>query len=158
MSRTECGKLGMKQIWVRFLSVYGPFGNPNGMIPIVLGRLLAGETARFTPAEQIWDFLHAQDAARALYLLGKSDGRTDGKVYVMGSGEERPLKEYIEILAREVSQKTGKQAGIRIAALPYPPGQVMYLGADISGLKEDIGFEPEVSFEDGIRRMLEDMD
>ncbi len=158
MSRTECGKLGMKQIWVRFLSVYGPFGNPNGMIPIVLGRLLAGETARLTPAEQIWDFLHAQDAARALYLLGKSDGRTDGKVYVMGSGEERPLKEYIEILVREVSQKTGKQAGIRVGALPYPPGQVMYLGADISGLKEDIGFEPEVSFEDGIRRMLEDMD
>lgn len=158
MSRIECGKLGMKQIWVRFLSVYGPFGNPNGMIPIVLRKLLAGETARFTPAGQIWDFLYAQDAARALYRLGISNQRADGKVYVLGSGKERPLREYIEILAREVSHKTGKQAEIEIGALPYPPGQVMYLGADISELGKDIGFEPEVSFEEGIRCMIRDMD
>lgn len=158
MSRTECQKLGIKHIWVRFLSVYGPFGNPNGMIPIVLKKLLSGETAQFTPAGQIWDFLYAEDAARALYLLGNSDQKTDGKVYVLGSGEERPLAKYIEILAREVLRKTGKPAEARIGAFPYPPGQIMYLGADIGGLREDVGFEPEVSFEEGIRRMISSID
>lgn len=157
MSRKECQRLDMKHIWVRLLSVYGPSGNPDGMVPGVLAKLLSGESAQFTPAQQIWDFLYSEDAAEALYRLGVSDGQTGGKVYVLGSGSERPLKEYIEILAREAGRRTGRPARVEIGALPYPEGQVMYLGADISGLMKDTGFVPQVSFEEGIRRMIEEM-
>lgn len=49
-----------------------------------------------TKGEQLWDYLYSRDAARALRLLGKN-GR-DGKVYVLGSGNARPLAEYIKII------------------------------------------------------------
>ena len=43
---------------------------------------------------------------------------------------------------------------VALGAVPYAPGQVMYLCADIAKLKEDTGFAPEVSFEEGIKKTI----
>ena len=114
-----------------------------------LDKLLRGEYARFTPAEQTWDFLHCDDAAYAFYLMGEK-GR-DGAVYPLCSGQERSLAEYITAM-RDIAAP-GTPVGI--GELPYPPGQVMYLAGDISALKADTGFEPRLSFEDGITNTID---
>ena len=44
---------------------------------------------------------------------------------------------------------------LKLGAKPYAPKQVMYLCADISELRKDTGFEPQYSFEEGIRRTIE---
>ena len=96
MSRTECEKLGIEHIWPRILSVYGPHDGMGSMVSSVIRTLLKGECPALTAWEQIWDFLYADDAARALYLLalyGKS-----GAVYPLGSGQARSLKDYITML------------------------------------------------------------
>lgn len=96
MSRTECEKLGIEHIWPRILSVYGPHDGMGSMVSSVIRTLLKGECPALTAGEQIWDFLYADDAARALYLLalyGKS-----GAVYPLGSGQARSLKDYITML------------------------------------------------------------
>lgn len=153
MSRAECKKLGLRCVWVRILSVYGPFGSMNSMINGTIKRLLSGQSADFTPGEQIWDYLYCEDAAKALSLVSQKG--KDGKVYVLGSGKGRALKEYIGILEKAVTEITGRKADVRMGTVPYAENQIMHLEADISELTKDTGFYPEISFEEGIRRTIE---
>ena len=44
---------------------------------------------------------------------------------------------------------------LSFGGIPYYPNQVMHLEADISNLVEDTGFEPEYSFEEGVRKTVE---
>lgn len=149
MSRVECEKLGIVHIWPRILSVYGPHDGKNAMIPQVIRTLLAGKEPALTSGEQIWDYLYAEDAARALYALARS-GR-NGKVYPLGSGNARPLREYIELMRDAIDPALPLGFG----KLPYGEKQVMHLEADLSALKRDTGFVPEVPFQTGIRDTID---
>ena len=149
MSREECHSLGMKHIWTRVLSVYGPYDGEHSMIMSSIRELLGGREPELTAGDQIWDYLYSGDAARAFLLLGEK-GR-DGAAYCIGSGEERPLKEYLYLLRDAVNPALPLGLGKR----PYGGKQVMHLSADITRLQEDTGFSPEVPFEEGIRKTVE---
>ena len=114
-----------------------------------IDKLRRGIVPEFTPGEQKWDYLYSGDAAQAFQLLGEKG--TDGKTYVLGSGQAHPLADYI----RTIQNAVNPDAEIRMGALPYPPGQVMHLEADITELKNDIGFKPQMRFTDGIRKIIE---
>lgn len=149
MSRQRCGALGMRHIWVRILSVYGPFDGQGSMVMSTIRKLAGGERAGFTPGEQMWDYLYSADAAAALLLLAEK-GMAD-KVYVLGSGQMKPLKEYIFQIRQAVEAQNGFAGELGLGDIPYSGKQVMYLGADLTELRRDTGFEPAVTFEEGIR-------
>lgn len=156
MSRYSCKVKGIRHIWARVLSVYGPYGG-NDMITATVQQLLHGGHARFTPGEQKWDYLYSEDAAKALWLMAEKG--CPGKTYVLGSGQSRPLREYINILydlMTEKMEKEGRRVGtIGIGELSYGENQMMYLEGDITQLCCDTGFTPHFSFEEGVRRMLD---
>ena len=81
----------------------------------------------------------------------KADAYKRQRTYCIGSGKSRPLKEYIDI----IGQNANKNVTIGYGDIPYGPLQVMYLCADITALREDTGFEPRYSFEDGIKETIE---
>ncbi len=134
----------MEHIWVRILSVYGPNDNENSMVMSTVQKLRNNIIPQFTKGEQMWDYLHSYDASRAFYLLG--DKGIDGKTYVLGSGKVKALKEYIADISRTVNP----DCEIELGKIEYLANQVMYLEADISELTKDTGFEPEISFVEGI--------
>ncbi len=146
MTREYAHQLGLKHIWVRILSVYGPNDGLQSMVMSTICKLKAGETPQYTRAEQQWDYLYNGDAALALYLLGKNG--QDGKVYVLGSGCVRQLSDYIMQIRDIVAPGTQ----IRLGDLPYNKDQTMYLCADLTEITNDVGFVPQISFEEGIRR------
>lgn len=147
LSRLLCGQLAMRHVWMRILSVYGPGDQKNSMVMSAIDKLLSGQKPSFTKGEQMWDYLYSKDAARALYLAGKK-GR-DRAVYCLGSGQAAPLRSYIEQLAEAIPEAEGVELGF--GEIPYSPGQVMYLCADIEPLTADTGFMPEFTFAEGIR-------
>lgn len=148
LSRIRCSQLGIRHIWFRILSVYGRYDGEQTMIMSSIRSMLNGESPEYTPAGQIWDYLYSEDAAEALYLAAQR-GR-DGAVYCLGSGQARPLKEYIEIMRDEIDPGLS----LKIGAKPYADKQVMYLCADITDLQKDTGFAPKFEFQDGIRRTI----
>lgn len=148
----EGERLGLPVSWVRIFSVYGPGDKPSTMIASTLRRMLTNERVSFTPGEQLWDYLYCDDAARALYLLGQRGGKASG-IFCLGSGNARPLAEYIRSMAKAANYTLP----LGIGELPYAPNQVMRLCADISSLTQETGFLPAVSFEEGIRRTIEAM-
>lgn len=149
MTRVECQKRGIRHIWTRILSVYGPGDGEGTMISSVIRKLLEGEKPALTAGEQMWDYLYSEDAARAMYLLGSRG--VDGRVYCIGSGQARPLKEYVQILRDVINPSLPLGFG----EVPYGERQVMYLCADISALTADTGFLPQIVFEEGIRKTIE---
>lgn len=147
MTRERAHQLGMRHIWVRVLSIYGPYDGKQSMVMSGIYELLAGKIPQYTKGEQQWDYLYSGDAARAFRMLGEKE--SEG-VYCLGSGQVRPLKEYIELIRKNVDPR----AKVTLGAIPYQENQVMYLCADISRLTAETGFVPETSFEEGIRKTI----
>lgn len=144
MTRILCEQKGLRHIWTRILSIYGPFDGAGTMVMSTVVKLLTGERPACTAGEQMWDYLYSGDAGYAMYLL--ADKGVAGKTYCIGSGQARPLREYIE----EIRAAAAPDAEIGFGEVPYQEKQVMYLCADISELTKDTGFVPRVPFSEGI--------
>ena len=148
LTRQFAEQEGMRHIWTRILSVYGPYDRSETLISTAVSRMRNNEDTEFTPCEQIWDYIYSEDAARALLLAGEKG--IHGKTYVIGSGEAHPLRWYIE----KIAEITGYTKEIGFGKRPYNEKQVMHLVADITELTEDTGFLPEIGFDEGIRRLI----
>lgn len=149
MTRIHCRAFGIRHVWARILSVYGPHDNPKSVIPMLMEALRRGEDMPLTAGEQEWDYLFSHDAARALIALAGSG--KDGHIYPVGSGQVRTLRSCFEL----VRDLMAPGRALRLGELEYPAGQVMHLEADISGIRKDTGWKPQVPFEEGIRRTVE---
>lgn len=149
MSRLECHRLGLDHIWARVLSVYGPGDGAMTMITGTIQKLLAGEKPALTQGVQKWDYLFSEDAAQAFYLMALRG--QNGAVYPLGSGQAKPLKEYIGQLRDTIDP--GLPLGL--GEIPYGPLQVMHLEADISQLQSDTGFRPITDFSEGIKKTVD---
>ena len=149
LTREAARQAGMAHVWLRILSVYGPNDAPTYAIPMMIRTLREGGTPALTPGEQLWDYIYSADAAEALWLAALRG--QDGAVYPLGSGQARPLREYFEILR----DACAPGAHLGFGEVPYSPGQVMHLQADLTPLTRDTGFLPRYTFEQGIRETLE---
>ncbi len=148
-TRHICQELGIRHIWTRVLSIYGPYDGENTMIMTLIRELLSGKRPALTKGEQIWDYLYADDAAAAILLLAQKG--KDGKVYPIGSGVARPLQEYIRIIRDLIDPKLPLGLGDK----PYSDKQVMHLCADITELSKDTGFAPAIDFREGAKRTID---
>lgn len=149
MSRVEAQRLGIEHVWPRILSVYGPGDGVNSMVSMVIRQLKQRKIPALTAGEQKWDYLYSVDAARAFLLLAKHG--VSGRIYPLGSGQVRPLRQYVELLRDAVDPDLPLGFGL----VPYSPLQVMHLQADISALNNDTGFIPQIPFEQGIRETIQ---
>lgn len=148
LAMLEAAELDLSCIWVRVFSVYGEYDKASTMISSAISKMLQGERVAFTAGEQMWDYLYSGDAGNAFYLIGEKV--TGNHVYCLGSGEKRPLREYIEIMR----DKLDRTAPIGLGEIPYAKNTVMNLCADIDALTADTGWQPKVAFEEGIERTI----
>ena len=149
MSRVKARQYGMKHIWPRILSVYGPGDSKQTMIMSTIYKLLKHEMPYLTKGEQLWDYLYVKDAARI--MLSLAENGKDGKVYCVGSGQARPLKEYIELIRNSIDPSLP----LGLGKIAYGPQQVMHLCADISDIVADLHYHPQYSFPKGIRETID---
>lgn len=149
MTRILCSKYGIKHIWARLFSVYGPYDGTNSLIYTSILKILQGEPQKYTKGEQIWDYLFSLDAAKALYLLAEK-GKA-GETYCVANGKAQALADYIKVIHKVITPNSTPVLG----EIPYTKKQVMSLQADISKLVQDTGFMPEYTFEQGIIEVVQ---
>lgn len=149
LSAMLCKSLGMRQCWVRILSVYGPNDGENSLISYLIREFKAGNSPRLTKCEQMWDYLYADDAGEA--ILAVAEKGIDGKAYPLGSGKGRRLSEYVNDIREAINPKVEVQFG----AKEYYPHQPMHLVADMTQLTKDTDWRPKVSFADGLKRLVD---
>ena len=143
--QTYARQNNIELIWTLVTSIYGPGRNDNNLISYVIQTLLKREKPSTTGLEQEWDYLYVDDLIRALVLLGEK-GMGD-KVYPIGSGEHKQMREYVEIIRNIIDPSLP----LGIGDIPYKnPNKIDNQVFDLSMLKKDTGFTPLYSFSRGI--------
>lgn len=127
---------GMRFVWMRVFSVFGPDDHPYWMLPSLIGALLRGERPALTGGDQLWDFLAVADAARAIRLALESESAHG--IYNLGSGRAPRLRGTIEA----VRDLIDPALPLGFGELPYGANQVMRLEADVTTLQRDTGWQP----------------
>lgn len=136
-------------VWTLITSIYGTNRNDNNLITYAIQSLLNGEKPEFTGLAQKWDYLHIDDLVNALIALGEKG--VGGKVYPVGSGEYKTLREYVEIIRDIINP----ELPLGIGALPYKnPNKIDNQVLDISELRDDTGFIPQRTFVEGITEVI----
>jgi len=141
---------GLAVVSLRLFNVYGPRARTSGTYGAVFGvflaQLLAGQPLTVVgDGEQERDFTFVSDVVDAIILAATSN--VSGEIYNVGSGRPSSVNE----LVREL----GSPPTVRI---PKRPGEPDRTWADISKIRRDLGWGPKVTFAEGVRVMLDNID
>lgn len=133
---------------------YGPGDDPSKFVTFIVQSLLSDvERIQLTEGRQKRDFIYIDDVIRAFELLLEKAPSLEYRYYRFEVGSAQPveIRKFVA-LAQEFSGNQRTQ--LDFGAIPYRKNEVMASDVNISGLIA-MGWTPEVSLEDGIKRMIE---
>jgi UDP-glucose 4-epimerase len=144
---------GLETVTLRFFNVFGPRQDPSspysGVISIFVDRLMAGRPAAiYGDGRQTRDFVYVADVVRA-NLLAASVPEANGRTFNVARGEETTVRELYDTLRRIVGR--GPEP---VFAEPRA-GDIRHSRADIGAARQSLGFAPEHTVEEGLRRLVE---
>ncbi|HEX5415100.1 MAG TPA: NAD-dependent epimerase/dehydratase family protein [Chloroflexota bacterium] len=135
---------------LRYGNVFGPrqdaFGEA-GVVAIFIRTLLAGQAPTIHwDGEQVRDYVYVEDVARA-NLLAATAG--DGRCYSIGTGVGTSVNRIYQLLT--------DQTGIRIPPrrAPRRPGDLRTAIFDARRARDELGWEPSIDLDEGLRRTVE---
>ncbi len=128
----------------RFFNLYGAGQNPQYLIPQIVEQAVKGKIL-LRSGSDVRDFIYVGDAVEALLLLLKHNGMTVN----VGIGIGRTALEVAETVRDAISPNIPIESGE--LSLNYSPSRLV---ADVSLLR-NLGFVPQTSFKDGIRKTVE---
>jgi dTDP-L-rhamnose 4-epimerase len=145
---------GIPAVALRFFNVYGPrqaLSNPyTGVAAIFSARLLNGEPpVIYEDGQQSRDFIHVQDVARAS-VLAMERHEADYEVLNVGTGRPLTIRRIAQVL---IDKLAGGKVDPQVVG-QYRQGDIRHCFADIGRIREQLGFEPEVTFEDGVADLI----
>ncbi len=111
MGRAEAKKLGMDFIYTRILSVYGEKDNPNTLYSYLMRCFQEGIAPELTSCEQVWDYMPIEICSEILWHL--SEESNSDKIYVIGTGEGRILKDFVLELRKQYAPDSGVLFGVK---------------------------------------------
>lgn len=166
MSHSYAHLYGLPTTGLRFFTVYGPWGRPDMALFKFTKAILAGESIDvYNHGEMHRDFTYIDDITEAIVRLQAVIPQADPSwtveqgapatssapyhVYNIGNNTPVKLMEYITALEQALGVTASKNM------LPMQPGDVMDTSADTAELYRDIGFKPETSVEEGVKRFVD---
>jgi dTDP-glucose 4,6-dehydratase len=140
---------GLNTVTTRTSNNYGPFQFPEKLLPLAISKALNSEPIPvYGDGMQVRDWIHVEDNCRALFLVLEK-GRA-GETYHIGGGNTLPnvsvLKTLLRILDRPESLLTRVTDRL---------GHDRRYAVDCTKLRAELGWKPEIPFEDGLRRTVD---
>ena len=148
--RVYASHLGIKWNILRMFNIYGPGQDPKnkylGMISIFLNM-----AKKMTPIQvkgslkRFRDFIYIDDVTEAWLKVAK-DKKNYNKIYNLGTGKKTSLKELFFIISKVLDKK------LVVKELKGTPGDFMGCYSNISRIKKDLKFKPQMSLLEGIKK------
>jgi len=134
---------------IRIFNAYGTRSRTSGAYGAVFGVFLKQKLANqpFTvvgDGTQRRDFLYATDVAAAFLLAAETS--LEGQVWNLGAGNPQSVNRLVELL------------GGPVVHVPKRPGEPDCTFADITKIRRELGWSQQVSFEEGVRRVLDNIE
>ena len=145
---------GLEAIGLRYFNVYGPRQDPDGPYAAVIPRFFRACFSREAPiiygdGLQSRDFTYVDDAVSANLLAAAAPSDACGRAYNVGGGRHTTIRE----LAQSIREVAGE--GPEPLAAPPRAGDVLHSLADLTRVREAIGYEPQWDLSRGLARARE---
>jgi UDP-glucose 4-epimerase len=147
LCRAYNNDFGIKCIILRPFNIYGVGQSRDFLISTIIAQLQGGKIELKDP-EPKRDYIYISDLISALIEAGKFDGNF--KIFNIGYGDSYSVKEIVD----KIVQLYGKEVKISYNNARRK-NEVMDVVADIRKAKAKLGWEPRVSFEDGLKRCVQ---
>lgn len=147
--KSVAANIGIDLLWPMITNAYGVGELSPRFVNTTLRKIINGEPLQFTSATQNYDFVYVSDVAKAFYLVAKN-----GKPfceYMIGSGDAKPLKQFI----LEMVDSCGPDCIPIFGDVPFTGTNMPLSVFDISDIKDDCGFKPDVSFGIGTKMTMD---
>ena len=134
---------------------YGPFHYPEKLIPLMILNALHGKPLPvYGDGSQIRDWLYVEDHARALYKV-LMEGKT-GETYNIGGFNEKRNVEVVNTICKILDEVHPARESYSklITYVADRPGHDRRYAIDSSKIKNELGWEPQETFESGIRKTV----
>lgn len=135
---------------------YGPYQFPEKLIPLFIHNIRCCKPLPVYGAGQnIRDWLYVEDHARAIDLIFH-DGK-DGSTYTIGGFNEWKNIDLIRVVIRTVDRLLGRPEGASEGLITFVAdraGHDLRYAIDSTKLKEELGWEPSLQFEEGIEKTV----
>ncbi|HEY5659819.1 MAG TPA: GDP-mannose 4,6-dehydratase [Gaiellaceae bacterium] len=146
---------GLPGVVTRMFNNYGPRQNPRYVTGTIITQALTRETVELGQLDPMRDFCFCTDGVRG-HLMVAARG-IPGDLYVYGQGKNVSMREWADMILR-IGRDGGywDQREVRSTAERYRPGasEVMALRVGYEKLNRETGWEPRVSWEDGIAKTI----
>lgn len=149
MSKAAAAAAGIDHLWPMITNAYGPGELSPRFVNSTLRKMIHEEPLQFTAATQNYDFVYIDDVARAFYLIGEK-GRPFCQ-YLIGSGNARPLKEFI----LEMQQALAPNQKPLFGDVPFTGTNLPLSFFDSSATEKDTGFTAAIGFAEGAKNTME---
>jgi UDP-glucose 4-epimerase len=144
----------LETVRLRFFNIFGPRQRADSPYSGVIALFVAAMSQDRRPTvhgdgQQSRDFTYVANAVQALIRAAEAPSHVAGKVYNVGTGSSISVLQLVEAL--------NALLGKRLAPIFVEPrpGDVRFSKADITRARQDLGYEPQVSFQDGLRKTLD---
>lgn len=150
---------GMPVITTNCSNNYGPCQFPEKLIPLTILNALEGKDLPiYGTGENVRDWLYVEDHARALWEVVQNG--TVGEVYNIGGNSEKQNIEIVTLICNILDEKFGLQDNGKprtslITFVADRPGHDARYAIDASKIKKELGWEPERSFDKGLRETID---
>jgi UDP-glucose 4-epimerase len=143
---------GLETVRLRFFNIFGPRQRADSPYSGVIALFIAAMTAGKTPTVhgdglQSRDFTYVTNAVQALRKAADSPG-VAGNVYNVGTGNSISVLDLVASLNRLLGMNLVASHG------PTRVGDVRYSRADITRTRRDLGYDPDVTFDEGLATTL----
>ena len=135
--------------WAVITNAYGVGELSPRFVNSTIRKIIAGEPLQFTAATQNYDFIYITDVAKAFAAIGEYG--IANKEYTIGSGNARPLKEFI----LEMQQTLAPEAEPIFGDVPFTGVNMPLEAFDTTDIETDCHFKPSVSFAEGTKLTME---
>lgn len=140
---------GLKVASTRFFNVYGTRSRTSGTYGAVFGIFLAQKLAGAPltivgDGKQVRDFTYVSDICNGLLLAGESNFSCE--VFNLASGKPQSINYLAQLIGGDITY------------IPKRPGEPDMTNADITKAKEMLGYQPTISFEEGVKKVLLDIE
>jgi nucleoside-diphosphate-sugar epimerase len=149
LCKSVASNIGIDLLWPMITNAYGVGELSPRFVNTTLRKIINNEPLQFTAGTQNYDFVYVTDVAKAFFAVAK-DG-VPFKEYIIGSGNARPLKEFI----LEMQQSLAPNVTPLFGDVPFTGTNMPLSAFDTTDIKTDCSFEPEVSFAEGTRMTME---
>jgi dTDP-glucose 4,6-dehydratase len=128
---------------------YGPYQFPEKVIPLFVTNALDDRPLpMYASTQNRREWLHVRDHCRAIELVLEQG--VPGETYNVGSGVEASIEE----IADRILELTGKPESLK-TIVPDRPGHDRRYLLDATKIERELGWQPEIGFEDGLRETVE---